>query len=744
MNVVSELMHQTRSTVGGAADEHRLDLHVLIDVARRRGRIILVSVAACLGLAIAYLIVTPDSYTATAVLMTDTKQTPPSPSQISSEPLIDPSVIESQIEILKSQHVALDVVDRLHLDADPEFIGSGPGWKARLIDMVVHKPVVAPTAEDRRISAVNALMHKLKVLRTGHSYLADIAVTTLEPAKSAAIANAIADAYIQDQLDGRMQANQRAAAWMKQRVDEVRAQAEAAAAAVDTFRRQNTAVLGAYAATKPDVEQGPPPRDEARLALALYQSQVDKLTALAPSGSIQPLTSAKLDGLAATNDPSLQHLSDALRQTGLPDAGRAPTGPQSELIASIQQRLSQLLAESRDKLKSAADEVAAAARQSKVAQTSPAAGEEAARRLKSLTSAAAAARSDAEALQNRYVRVTQFMQQQSLPVTEARLVTAAQTPLAKSAPKSSVILLLATVGGIVLGGGLVMLRESLDRRIRWPQQIRRDLGLPLAGALPLAKAATAVVGPSDQMAVSRLEARLLGQPPGGLVTLFDSRRPWCGATQTLRIIKLAVDQGVRRNGGAIIGIVSAWPGEGKSTLAHNLAQMLSETRTRVLVVDADFAKPDLSTTFAPRAERGIADLLDGVASIDLCVAKTGFGFDLLSCGGIAPLHPFHLLGSAQMQRALATAQQAYDYTIVDLPALMVSVDSQAVAGFVDAFVLVTDYGHTTVDDVEQALSTSDVIAARIVATVVNKSRLPDRNGRRAVRGHRSSVTTVSA
>ena len=743
MNVVSELMHQNRS-VGGATDEQRLDLHVLVDVVRRRGRIVLMSVAVCLGLAIAYLVTTPASYTATAVLMTDTKQTPPSPSQVTSEPLIDPAVIESQIEILKSEHVALDVVDRLHLDTDPEFIGSGPGWKARLLDALFHKPATAPTEEDRRISAVNALMHKVKVLRTGHSYLADIAVTTLDPVKSAKIANAIADAYIQDQLDGRMQANQRAAAWMKQRVDEVKAQAEAAAAALETFRRQNAAVLSAHTAAKPGVEQGPPPRDEARLALALYQSQIDKLTALAPSGTIEPLTAAKLDGLSATNDPSLQHLADALRQAGLPDAGRAPTGAQAEIVARIQQRLTQLLAESRDKLKSAADEVAAAARQAATTQSTAAAGDEANRRLKSLTAAAAAAQGDADALQNRYVRVTQFMQQQSLPVTEARLVTAAQPPLAKSAPKSSVILLLAMVGGLVLGGAFVMLRESLDRRIRWPQQIKRDLGLPLAGALPLAKTAPAVVRPTEQMAVSRLEAKLIGQPPSGLVTLFDSRRPWCGATQTLRIIKLAIDHGVRRNGGAVVGIVSAWPGEGKSTLAHNLAQMLSETRTRVLVIDADFGKPDLSTTFAPQGERGIADLIDGVAPIDQCVAPTGFGFDLLGCGGVAPLHPFHLLGSPQMQRALAAAQQTYDYTIIDLPALMVSVDSQAVAGFVDAFVLVTDYGRTTVDDVEQALMTSDVIAARTVATVLNRSRLADRNGRRATRGHRSSVVKIPA
>ena len=566
MNVVSELMHQNHSVSRSVGEPH-WDLRNLVDVLRRRGRIVLSTLLICLGLAVAYLATTPDSFTATSVLMTDTKLTPPAPSQVTSEVLIDPAVIESQIEMLKSQRIGLDVVNRLHLDSDPEFVGSGPGWKGQLIADLLHKPLPTASEDERRITAVNGLTQKLKVTRTGHSYLADIAVTTLEAKKSAAIANAIADAYIQDQLDGPMRSNQRAAAWMKQRVGEVKAQADAAAAAAEAFRRQHASELEAYrAANKAGVAPLPAARDKDQLALALYRSQVDRLTALMPSGSVQPLTPAKLAELSALNDPAIEQLVDALRGTDSPPAAGQPvTGRPARLdvASSIAKRLSQLLAESQAKLAAAQAAIAAASRETDAAGVPPISGEEIDRQLQALDAAADAARNDYEGLQNRYVRITQFMQQQSLPVTEARLVTPAQPPLTKSGPKSTVILLLATIGGLVLGGGMLVIRESLDRRVRWPHQIKRALGLTLVGSLPLAKSARAAAPPSTELSISRLEAKLLGKPRRGLVTLFDSRRPWCAATQTLRIIKLAIDQNLRRSSGAVVGIVSPWPGEGE-------------------------------------------------------------------------------------------------------------------------------------------------------------------------------------
>ena len=407
MNIVPDSVHQTR-IYESSDDGQRWTAQNVIDVALRRGRLVLVSLAICLALAGFYVATTPDSFTAVAVLMMDTKQTPPSPSQVSQEPLIDPAVIESQIEVLKSERIAQQVVDRLHLDADPQFAG-GPGLRSRFLSWLSSQTIPQQTAEMRRANAVDSLLHKVKVTRTGHTYLAEIAVTSLDPVRSADVANAVAEAYIQDQLDSRLQSNQRTVAWMNRRVEEVKAQADAATMTLAEYRQTHAAEIG-------------------------------------------------------------------VQDTGITA------------------------------------------------------------KIRDLSAVADAARNDHEALQNRALRLTQFIQQQSLPITEARVLTDAKPPLSKSAPKTQVILLLAGVGGLVIGAGLVVLRETLDRKLRWPRQVKSILGLPHAGAIPTVKTRRGARG---------------GQ---ALASLFDSRRPWCAATETLRCIKVSVDHSVRRSGGVVIGI----------------------------------------------------------------------------------------------------------------------------------------------------------------------------------------------
>ncbi len=596
MNVTPDNFQRSR-LFSDARSEQRWSMQSVIDVVARRGRWIVLTVLICLALSGYYLATTPDSFTATAVLMTDTKQTPPLPSQLSQEPLIDPAVIDSQIEILKSERIAQQVVDDLHLASDPAFASGGPGPRARFVAWATGQASSEPTAQARRMGAVDSLLHKVKIVRAGHSYLAEIAATTFDPVLSARIANAVAEAYIKDQLDSRLSANQRTVSWMAHRVDDVKQQATAAADIAARYGQDHAIALAA--------------RDGATLANA-----------------------------------------------------------------------------------------------------------------QDLATAADAAKTDFEALQNRSLRLAQFIQQQTLPITEARVLTSAEPPLFKSAPKSGVIVLVAILGGVLIGSGIVVVRETLDRKLRSSRQIKGMLGLCLAGAVPAVRVAGG----------------------DGLATLFDARRPWCTATETFRSLKVSIDSDVRRAGGVVVGVVSPWPGEGKTTLTMNLGRMLVEVGARVLVIDGDLKKPDLSCAFGSASGPGLVDLIDGGATLDECRIETRDGFGLVGHGrGRVPLHPFDALGSRRMQSALAAAQSSYDYVLVDLPALLTSMDSQAMARSVDVFVLVAEYGRTTIDDVDRALATSEMISNRVVGVVLNKARGPRSVAQRRmtarVRGRNAAVNT---
>ena len=156
MNVVPELLSNGRSFTSSAQDQ-RWDLRSAVVIFSRQWHLVAISLVTCLGLAVFFLASTPAVYTSTAVLVTDTQQTPPSPSQVTSEPLIDPTVVESQVEIIKSFGIAADVVDRLNLAADPEFVGGGPGLIKRLMRLGSHQSDVEMPNQARRMIATNSL-----------------------------------------------------------------------------------------------------------------------------------------------------------------------------------------------------------------------------------------------------------------------------------------------------------------------------------------------------------------------------------------------------------------------------------------------------------------------------------------------------------------------------------------------------------------------------------------------------------
>jgi succinoglycan biosynthesis transport protein ExoP len=210
------------------------------DVIRWRQSLILFATAAVLAAALIYVAVAPPKFTATTVLMTDTKRSPAFGSGGTPDTSVDMVVVESQIETLKSDKIALAVIDKLGLSKDPEFTESRPTpWSfiARLFSGGSGK---RPRTDDikRQIAAGN-FKRGLEVERAGRSYIAQITFTSANPEKAAAIANAIAEAYIVDQLSAKLQIAQRSSDWVENRVAELRQRAMDATKALTEFKATN-------------------------------------------------------------------------------------------------------------------------------------------------------------------------------------------------------------------------------------------------------------------------------------------------------------------------------------------------------------------------------------------------------------------------------------------------------------------------------------------------------------------------
>jgi capsular polysaccharide biosynthesis protein len=187
-------------------------------------------------LAVGFVILATPKYTAVAALLTETNRATPAPSDARQEGTIDTAIIDSQIAILNSEGIARAAIGKLKLADDPEF--NKPGLLGRLQGLIG----LAGSRDENEVA--DAVMTRFKrgltVSQVGHGYIAEISVTSLDAKKSADIANAIADAYIQDQLGAKLLAAQRAGKWMEDWTEKSRREANDASRAVDEFRAANS------------------------------------------------------------------------------------------------------------------------------------------------------------------------------------------------------------------------------------------------------------------------------------------------------------------------------------------------------------------------------------------------------------------------------------------------------------------------------------------------------------------------
>ena len=189
-------------------------------------------------------------------MIIDTKRVTWTQSEIATENrTVEDASVESEIETTKSERVASVVANRLHLNEDPEFIGTGQSLKRRLFSLLrLTGPEPEPSDDDVMRGVLGKLRNNLRVTRVGRSYIEQIAYTSLDPDKAAKIANAFADAYIEDQLQAKFEATHRASVWLEQRIGELRQQASDAYKAVQDFKSQNSIIIGVDGKLASEVE----------------------------------------------------------------------------------------------------------------------------------------------------------------------------------------------------------------------------------------------------------------------------------------------------------------------------------------------------------------------------------------------------------------------------------------------------------------------------------------------------------
>ena len=721
---------------------------------RRHYLVIAIATVLSLAASIAILKILPPTYSADVKIMLGSAKPPAvQPQPVQDDPPLD---MESQIEILKSKSIATAVISKLNLADDPDFNGKGgplqaaPAAIRRLVGSASEP--TAQTMDD----LLDEFQRRMTTFRIGTSTVVEVDFSASDPKRAAMIANAIAKEYFDQQLKAETNEHRTVTAWLHERLQDLGNDATTAERAVNELKSRHNIISAdgkfmdqqqvteltnrlVAARTHTASLMTRLNRFDDMLATTSADTPIDSFAAVSDfspaelSGNLNPP-----DGLSLSNSNSTA-IINSLRQQYLEGAKReyeysAKYGKDHLAVVNIRATMKSIRQAIFDEVRRLADvakhDYAEAKQQQQevekqlaqaVARSQDTRAAEVS--IRELETSAKGYRALYDTFLQRYMG---SVQQGSFPITKARVISAATPPKKKSKPKSIVLLAIGLFGGLALGGGLGLLAEVKDRSFRTTDQVEDRLRLPCLSVVPLLKhrevnrvtkeAALRVVDKPDTDGGQRMVSRGTG------TCWAASAMPSSRFAESIRSLKVAIDQDPSRASRKVFGLTSALPNEGKSIIAASLAQLIANSGKRVIVVDCDLRNPSLSATLAPDAGSGIADVISGARRLeDTIWTDPVTQLHFLPGKGAAQHDTSDILANKEMRKLFEQLRETYDYIIVDLPPLAPVVDARAISALLDSFVLVVEWGRTPADVVEHALNTAPNVYDTLLGVVLNKT-----------------------
>ncbi|MBE0416981.1 MAG: polysaccharide biosynthesis tyrosine autokinase, partial [Coriobacteriia bacterium] len=285
--------------------------------------------------------------------------------------------------------------------------------------------------------------------------------------------------------------------------------------------------------------------------------------------------------------------------------------------------------------------------------------------------------------------------QQQLEVGSGRVVSPAVVTGDPVSPQPLRNGVLGLAVGLVFGLGMAFLYEYLDNTIKSTEDAERLYGAPVLGTIPLEK-------------FERDEVRRL--------TIVQ--HPGSPAAEAYRVLRNSLDFINFEHDIKTLLVTSAAPGEGKSTVAANLAASLAQAGKKVALVTCDFRKPTTEAFFGVHTMIGLSDVLTGSHSLKAALQCPGDKSLLIMTSGKIPPNPSELLGSQKMRDLVTDLEEWADWVIIDTPPLLAVADAAAVARWVDGVLIVSRAGTSTRETAAKGVEMLEKVGARIIGSVV--------------------------
>ena len=296
-------------------------------------------------------------------------------------------------------------------------------------------------------------------------------------------------------------------------------------------------------------------------------------------------------------------------------------------------------------------------------------------------------------LQQRYEEA-KLAEASALP--DVKVLDPAVPPTAPDANNRLRLIAMGALGSLGLALALAILLDRLDRRVRYPDQVEKELGLSILGAVP--------------------QIRRRGK-------LAQSPEEAAQVVEAFRTIRLNVTHTLGSSSGPIsLTISSASPGDGKSLVAANLALSFAEAGYKVCLVDGDIRRGELHRSFGVERKPGLLDALSGTAQLEHILRSGGHpNLTMIPCGTRFERGP-EMLGSDAMVKLVGTLQRRFNCVIVDSPPLGAGVDPFVLSTLTRNVVMVVRSGETDREFAGAKLKLFERLPVQVLGAVLNDVR----------------------
>ena len=697
-------------------------------VIRRRRWTVIVCFLVTVIAATVWTFTTRPVYTATATLRIEREE----PRVVKFEEVVraDPeeTYYQTQYNILRSRSLANRVITQLGLDKHEELLKEEPGaaqwletaksWVvATLTDLLApadHQaepdPVVAEDELVPESPLTSAFQARLSVSPMRDTRLVRVSFDSYYPELSASVVNALADAFIERNLDYKSEATRYATEFLAQQMEAARAKLEESEQRLNRFLKANDIFFlggdsmgGGQALTTQELGD---------LSARLLQARADRIakeSALAQARRQDPntLPAVLQNQVIQTLKAQLVALEGEQQQLAQVFTSRFDDVRMRQLKENIRELRRRIEVETARVVASLEGDYRAAVQAEERLRRAAEQQRRLARRLGDQMVHYNLLRREVES--NREIfsslldRLKETGVSAALLSSNISIVDRAEVPLRPSKPAKTRNLLVASLIGVITGVGLAFLREQLDTTVKDTREVERALGVPTLALIPswaalegrktrrhtqLALAAHTRMGSAFAEAFRALRTSLL----------------FSGFTQPPRTVM----------------ITSLHRDDGKTSLATNLAIVLAQLNVgEVLLVDGDMRRPRLHDLLGVPQAPGLSTYLSGEAPLSDVVKPTHIPNLLVLPSGEIPVNPTELMSSARLQEANALIRQHFAHVVFDTPPLFGISDAMVLAPQVEGVVLVLRRGRASREAAQRAVRVLASMRARLLGVILN-------------------------